>query len=319
MAVSSIAAGGRVAEADVEDELVATQAAVDETAERWFDAQSDSATLNAEIETLELDLAELRSAAQKTRGSARVQASALYETSSSGRETSSLFEGSSAMEASRRTELLTQINQLARDDLEAHARLVGDARDRLADLEARRAELDQTLERLAAEEAELQRRLARAQQAYRAQQAAERAAELAAQARANDAASESDDGGASSETDSTEPGTTEPDDSDPPDEPDEVDPPSPPEPGQHRAHNDPFLSCVRQRESRGDYTVVNWKGPWYGAYQFAAGTWNATASHAGRPELIGVLPHRASPWDQDDLAWVLYQWQGKGPWGGGCG
>ncbi len=318
--VGAMVVGNSSAHADADADLAAAQAAVDETAERWFDAQSQSASLNAQIEQLELELANLQQRAQATRRSARVQASALYETSSSGRDASALFEGSSAMEASRRTELLTQINQLARDDLEAHARLVGGVRDRLSELETRRTELDETLERLGAEEAELQRRLARAQRAYREQQAAEAAA-LAAQARADESPSGTDAEPGDSDpdptdSDSTQPDTTEPDD---PDEPDEVDPPPPPEPGQHPAHNDPFLSCVRQRESRGDYTVVNWDGPWYGAYQFAAGTWNATASHAGRPELIGVLPHRASPWDQDDLAWVLYQWQGKGPWGGGCG
>ena len=26
----------------------------------------------------------------------------------------------------------------------------------------------------------------------------------------------------------------------------------------------------------------------------------------------------ASPYDQDEMAWTLYQWQGTGPWGGGC-
>ncbi len=83
-------------------------------------------------------------------------------------------------------------------------------------------------------------------------------------------------------------------------------------------HDDPFLSCVRQRESRGNYSVVNPSGPYYGAYQFLASTWNITASHAGRLDLVGVLPSNASPADQDAMAWSLYQWQGSGPWGGSC-
>jgi hypothetical protein len=79
-----------------------------------------------------------------------------------------------------------------------------------------------------------------------------------------------------------------------------------------------FLACVRQRESRGNYSVVNPAGPWYGAYQFLASTWNVTAQHAGRLDLVGVIPSHASPADQDAMAVALYQWQGAGPWGGSC-
>lgn len=93
-------------------------------------------------------------------------------------------------------------------------------------------------------------------------------------------------------------------------------PPSSGGTGSH--HDDPFLSCVRQRESNGNYGVVNPRGPWYGAYQFLASTWNIAAQHAGRTDLVGVIPSAASPADQDDVAWSLYQWQGAGPWGGGC-
>ncbi len=93
-------------------------------------------------------------------------------------------------------------------------------------------------------------------------------------------------------------------------------PPSTGGTGSH--HDDPFLSCVRQRESNGNYGVVNPSGPYYGAYQFLASTWNIAARHAGRVDLVGVIPSTASPSDQDDVAWSLYQWQGQGPWGGGC-
>jgi hypothetical protein len=55
-----------------------------------------------------------------------------------------------------------------------------------------------------------------------------------------------------------------------------------------------------------------------GAYQFLQYTWNSTANGAGRPELIGVPPHTASEYDQDDMAWALYQRAGNGPWGGRC-
>jgi transglycosylase-like protein len=83
-------------------------------------------------------------------------------------------------------------------------------------------------------------------------------------------------------------------------------------------HDDPFLVCTRTRESHGDYSVVNPAGPWYGAYQFSQSTWDSVANHAGRVDLIGVRPNTASVADQDAMAWALYQWQGKGPWGGLC-
>lgn len=79
-----------------------------------------------------------------------------------------------------------------------------------------------------------------------------------------------------------------------------------------------FLACVRNRESRGNYTVSNGAG-YYGAYQFSTSTWNNTAQHAGRGDLVGVNPAAASPADQDALAASLYAWQGRSPWAGpGC-
>ena len=92
-----------------------------------------------------------------------------------------------------------------------------------------------------------------------------------------------------------------------------------PTPGSHPHHNDPFLICTRDRESGGNYGAYNPSGPYMGAYQFLQSTWDSTANHAGRPALIGVQPNTASAYDQDDMAWDLYQWQGAGPWGGRCG
>ena len=88
-------------------------------------------------------------------------------------------------------------------------------------------------------------------------------------------------------------------------------------PGSH--HDDPFLTCVRQRESGGRYTVDSPGGQYHGAYQFLQSTWDSTARHVGRTDLVDVDPHEASPTDQDDMAWALYQWQGSQPWAGvGC-
>lgn len=79
-------------------------------------------------------------------------------------------------------------------------------------------------------------------------------------------------------------------------------------------HDDPFLTCVRRRESGNRYTVDSPDGLNHGAYQFAQGTWDGTAKHVGRPDLVGVDPHTANAFTQDEMAWALYQWQGKSPW-----
>lgn len=79
-----------------------------------------------------------------------------------------------------------------------------------------------------------------------------------------------------------------------------------------------FLSCVRDRESRGDYTAVNPSSGAGGAYQFLIDTWNNTAAHAGRSDLIGTYPQYASPYDQDFLAAHLLQWYGRSPWSYSC-
>ena len=89
-------------------------------------------------------------------------------------------------------------------------------------------------------------------------------------------------------------------------------------PGTNPHHSDPFLTCVRQRESGGNYSAVNASGPYLGAYQFLQATWNLTASHAGHADFVGLPANQATQYDQDDMAWTLYQWQGKGPWGGSC-
>jgi Transglycosylase-like domain len=91
-----------------------------------------------------------------------------------------------------------------------------------------------------------------------------------------------------------------------------------PQPGENPHHNDPFLVCTRGIESKGNYQAYNPSGPYYGAYQFTQSTWDSTANHAGRGELVGVDPRNASEYDQDDMAWTLYQWKGKGPWNGRC-
>jgi len=80
----------------------------------------------------------------------------------------------------------------------------------------------------------------------------------------------------------------------------------------------PFLRCVIQAESGGDYQAVSPTGQYMGAFQFAQGTWNEAARLAGLPQLIGVPPNEASPRDQDLLAIALYDADGEQPWYDPC-
>jgi peptidoglycan hydrolase CwlO-like protein len=76
----------------------------------------------------------------------------------------------------------------------------------------------------------------------------------------------------------------------------------------------PFLQCVVQAESGGNYGAVSPDGQYMGAFQFSQSTWNGAAQAAGRPDLIGVPPNLASKADQDTLAVVLYSLDGSQPW-----
>ncbi len=80
----------------------------------------------------------------------------------------------------------------------------------------------------------------------------------------------------------------------------------------------PFLLCVIQRESGGDYSINTGNG-YYGAFQFSQSTWNVAAQAAGLTYLIGVTPSSASKAEQDTVAVALYALDGSRPWTGDCG
>lgn len=80
----------------------------------------------------------------------------------------------------------------------------------------------------------------------------------------------------------------------------------------------PFLRCVIQAESGGDYQIVSPTGQYMGAFQFAQRTWNYAAQLAGRPDLIGVAPNTTSVADQNSLAIALYSAVGEQPWYDPC-
>jgi len=76
----------------------------------------------------------------------------------------------------------------------------------------------------------------------------------------------------------------------------------------------PFLTCVVQAESGGDYQAVSPNGLYMGAFQFSQPTWNYAARAAGRPDLVGVPPNQASKPDQDTVAVALFALDGERPW-----
>ncbi|HEX3946173.1 MAG TPA: transglycosylase family protein [Acidimicrobiales bacterium] len=80
----------------------------------------------------------------------------------------------------------------------------------------------------------------------------------------------------------------------------------------------PFLECVVQHESGGNYQIASPTGQYMGAFQFSQSTWNVAARLAGRPTLVGVPPDRASKADQDTLAVALYSADGEQPWYDPC-
>ena len=76
----------------------------------------------------------------------------------------------------------------------------------------------------------------------------------------------------------------------------------------------PFLQCVVQAESGGDYQVVSPNGLYMGAFQFSQGTWNYAAQAAGLGSLVGVPPNQATKAEQDTVAVALYALDGERPW-----
>jgi resuscitation-promoting factor RpfB len=59
-----------------------------------------------------------------------------------------------------------------------------------------------------------------------------------------------------------------------------------------------WLRILRECEAGGNYQINTGNG-FYGAYQFMKATWDSTAHAIGRPDLARVMPHEASPADQD--------------------
>ncbi len=274
----------------------------DAASAQYFTELARFETLDRAVSDLEARIPKLEKHARSLRAQVQRRAVVAYEHSNS--QLAALIDGGSALDVVRRAKLLDQLN--ARDDA-----LFESLNESLADLSAQRDKL--RTERQAEGDALAQVR--RQGDAINATLTAAVARQRSLQAAAAAAIA-----AAATTTTSTTiarqsaPGSTKPVRAAPPTAP----PSYTPTPGVHPHHDDPFLVCTRTRESSGNYSAFNAAGPYLGAYQMLQATWNGAANHAGRTDLIGVPPNTASQYDQDDVAWALYQWQGKGPWGGAC-
>ena len=275
--------------------VTALRAEAEQAADEYFDALARSEELEQSIAALEGRLPELAAERRTLRIQAEARAVAAYKRA--GSQLNIVFSSGDALTAARRVTWLGQLN--ARDNtVFAQLTVATDALEtQRTELRTAQAAQQEALTALATRGRDIDAKL---------QAAEDRARELAAQQAAQAAQQAAPAALPRPVNPGPGPGGAPPG---PP--PDYV-----PTPGEHPRHNDAFLVCTRARE--GSYTSYNPAGPYMGAYQFHQTTWNSAATRAGRSELTGVPPHTASPYDQDDVAWALYQWQGSRPWGGGC-
>jgi len=279
------------------------RASIDATANLWFAAQARADALDRQIQLLDKTLADEEQRVAGIRAIADNRAVQIYEDSTQGFGT--MF-GKDPLEIGRRAALVGQANAVSQNAIDALSSSLADLNARRDQLDGARHDLTKTLLDLDSRRRTLDAQLATLQ--LRSAIPAERPVLAARIGRIRAAV-------VGTATNSAPPTTA----------------PAPPPQATATAliappantsrvsahHDDPFLVCTRAHESAGDYGVVSSSG-YYGAYQFAPTTWDVTASHAGRLDLVGVLPSVASEYDQDEMAWALYRWQGNSPWGGRC-
>jgi uncharacterized protein YlxW (UPF0749 family) len=294
------------------DQVAVTRQAIDDVAQRWFAAQADAARLDASIADVEHQITIAQASIDRARKIATARAVVIYKNSDVG--LTSIF-GDTALDSARRAQFVDDANAGGDAAIAQLTAAVASLHAERRDLESQRSQQQKTLREVSTERVALDAQLAglRMQARHDAVVALTAARDRIARSRATvhlrafAALPQADPLAA---------------------------PTAPPGPVTVAAapvavapvrtdnrvsphHDDPFLACTRSRESGGRYTAASPSG-YYGAYQFLPSTWDSAVVHAGRLDLVGVLPSRASPFDQDETAWALYQWQGTGPWGGRC-
>jgi hypothetical protein len=280
----------------------------DALSSKYFTALERVQSLDDEITNSEQQRDALLARAKEARAAARARALLAY--TSAGTQLATLVDGDSTLDTARRAHLIDNVNSHDQDVYAQLHKATSALHEQQRELRATRQAQADALDTLKEQGAAIDAKLAQAE----AQEQAQAAATVAAAAKAAEPTTTT--AGAAPAASVPDPTTTTAA------APAPSAPAPPPDysgtPGVNPHHDDPFLSCVRQRESGGNYSVVNPSGPYLGAYQFLQATWNVTASHAGRGDLVGLPANLASAYDQDEMAWTLYQWQGTGPWGGSC-
>jgi hypothetical protein len=280
---------------------------------RYFAALARVQSLDNDITRSEERVNELQLRAKRARAAARERALLAY--TSSGTQLSTLVEGGDTLDTARRAHLIDRVNAHDEDVYQKMQLATRSLRKQQRELRATRQAQADALDALRSQGAAIDAKLAQAEaQEHAAAAAATAPTTLPEVSAATETTNTTVGGTPASAATSTSTTTTT------------VAPPTTPTPppnyvgtpGTSPHHDDPFLTCVRLRESGGNYSAVNPAGPYLGAYQFLQSTWNLTATHAGRTDLVGVPANTATPYDQDEIAWALYQWQGMGPWGGHC-
>jgi len=283
------------------------RAEADALSNRYFDALERVQSLNDDIARNQQLVDDLLARAKQARDAARARARIAY--TSAGTQFDAFVDGDGSLDAARRAQLIDRVNAHDQDVYDALHKATRALHKQQKELRATRQAQSDALDELRSQGAAIDAKLAQAEAQERADAAAAQAAEAAASAAATTTTAAASAPAASESTTTTTLAAP-------------VAPAPPPDysgtPGTSPHHDDPFLTCVRLRESGGNYSAVNPAGPYLGAYQFLQSTWNVTAAHAGRSDLVGVPANVASPYDQDEIAWALYQWQGKAPWGGSC-
>jgi predicted nucleic acid-binding Zn-ribbon protein len=270
------------------------RADADRASAEYFDALGKTQALDTQIAEIQRRLPDLRARRQALQRSAEQRAVSAYKRS--GDQLGAIIASRDVLSAARRTVWLDRLNARDNDAFAELGRVSAQLETQTSQLRDARATQAATLAEVEARGRDIDAKLQAAEDRSRqlAAQAAQAAQAQAAQAQAPRPVAPKGAGGA------------------PP-----VAPPDyQPTPGTHPRHDDPFLACTRAHE--GSYTSYNPAGPYMGAYQFLQSTWNSAANHAGRSDLVGVPPNTASEYDQDDVAWSLYQWRGAEPWGGRC-
>jgi peptidoglycan hydrolase CwlO-like protein len=287
------------------DAVAQAQADVDAVAGAYFDALQRAQQLDAQISDLQARIDESRQRVTELKRITNDRAVAAYKRS--GNSLGSVFlDSSGAADTAHRIKLLDIVNAHDDDAVRVLRRSQDDLTREHQDLEAARAEQASALARLKDQDGEVNAKLVAAQ--TQRQVALDQQLQAQQQAAAEAAAAEA--AAAAAPPPSAPPPTQQANNA----APAPVPATSAPTSGVNPHHNDPYLTCVRRHESSDNYQAYNPGGPAYGAYQFLRSTWNLAANHAGRGDLVGLDPRRASQYDQDEMAWTTYQWQGKRPW-----